>query len=154
MGMYTGLRLKGTLKKEFVNAIELITDNELDWEDLVFEGREYGFIKEFTEKAVRSMMIPNGALSYMPDSWDLYQGENGFNNQVNTESRQWAFQCSLKSGKDIYTFLNLIAVNVLEEASHIEVFYEEWDRSKFYELKDEQIVESNKEGILYGDEYK
>ena len=63
MGMYTGLRFKGTVKEEFRNEFEGIA-LEGNWEE-----SNSDVFKQFGSVS-RASFIPCGALAYMPDEWE------------------------------------------------------------------------------------
>ena len=148
--MYTGLRFKGVVKKEFRYNFEKIAMNGA-WEDSndeVFKG---------FSKISRAMFIPCGALSYMPDEWetepfDEYRNgkpTDGFDRTYNRETGRWTFQCSLKNYDDtIGKFLEIVPY-FIEEVEHAEVFYEECRYSKRYELVDEKIIMTDDKFIEY-----
>jgi hypothetical protein len=157
MGMYTGLRFKAVVKPEFIQMIEKMMEERLDWEELFNLYPQRQFLKEFS-KYPRSRFIPYGSLSYMPRSWETNESDwklrtptDGFETEYNKLLRVWSFQCSLKNYEsEIEAFLNLIVPNIIETSLHIEYYYEEWARSKFYEIVDGKVKESDREGILYG----
>ena len=63
MGMYTGLRFKGFIKKQYCKDISIMF-NKGDWESC-----ETPILKEFSKKS-RSAWIPFGSgCDYMPESW-------------------------------------------------------------------------------------
>ena len=150
MGMYTGLRFKGVVKKEFRNNFENIAMNGA-WEDSndeVFKG---------FSKISRASFIPCGALSYMPDEWetepfDEYRNgkpTDGFDRTYNRETGRWTFQCSLKNYNDtIENFLEIVPY-FIEEVEHAEVFYEEWRYSERYELVDGKMLMTDDKFIEY-----
>jgi hypothetical protein len=130
MGMYTGLRFKGIIKKEFIKEIAKIRLNG-EWEnsnDKVLRG---------FSKISRYRDIPCGALSYMPDEWD--DDVNFYKFDINT--RFWAFQCSLKNyDYTIEEFFKIIPY-FTEYLIHLEKFYEDWEEPEFYILEDNKIIE-------------
>lgn len=157
MGMYTGLRFKAVVKPEFTQMIERMMEERLDWDDLFVLYPQHLFLKEFS-KFSRSSFIPYGSLAYMPDSWEtdekdwkLRNPTDGFDKKYDKLLRVWSFQCSLKNYEsEIQAFFELIVPNIIETLLHVEYYYEEWSRSKFYELIDGKVIESDREGILYG----
>lgn len=157
MGMYTGLRFKGVVKHEFSQMIKKMNGESLDWMDLYELYPQYSFLKEFGEYS-RSSSIPYGALAYMPDSWEVNPDDwrctlatDGFDRGYNELLKLWSFQCSLKNyDRTIQKFFKIIVPQIIETSLHIEYFYEESVRSTFYELKDGEVVESDREGIKYG----
>jgi hypothetical protein len=140
MGMYTGLRFKGIVKKEF----------RKDFKDIAMNG-EWGNSKDirFADfgKVSRASFIPCGALAYMPNEWE---NTDGFERTYNEESGFWSFQCSLKNYNDtIEEFLALVPY-FIESVEHCEVFYEEWIYSEKYEMVGNIIVLTNDKFIQYG----
>jgi hypothetical protein len=63
MGMYTGLRFKGTVKENFREEFENIALTG-EWENAIDEK-----IKNFSNVS-RASFIPCGVLNYMPSSWE------------------------------------------------------------------------------------
>ena len=141
MGMYTGLRFKGTVKEEFRNEFE---DIALDgnWKESNNEVfKQFGSV-------LRAGFIPCGVLAYyMPDEWET----EPFDRTYDKETGRWTFQCSLKNyNNTIKEFLEIVPY-FIEEVEHAEVFYEEWRYSERYELvggkmlmTDDKFIEYNK----------
>lgn len=155
MGMYTGIRFKGIIKEEYTEVIETMMGEGLNWEELYVRYPQYEFLNEFG-KISRSHFIPYGSLAYMPETWESGEYPNeiptdGFDTKFDNNARVWSFQCSLKNYEDeIGLFFKIVLPVITEEIIHLEYYYEEWNRSRFYELKNGEIVESDREGILYG----
>ena len=109
MGMYTGLRFKGTVKKEFRDKFEDIAmyGNWEESNDIVFStfGENY-----------RAQFIPRGTLCYMPKEWEIESIDgkytidtDGFNRTYDKETGRWSFQCSLKNyERTIEDFLDMV----------------------------------------------
>jgi len=139
MGMYTGLRFKGIVKKEF----------RKDFKDIAMNGEwDNSKDKRFADfgKVSRASFIPCGVLTYMPNEWE----NDGFEQTYNEESGFWSFQCSLKNYEDtIEEFLALVPY-FIESVEHCEVFYEEWIYSEKYEMVGNIIVLTNDKFIQYG----
>ena len=161
MGMYTGIRFKGYVKKEFRDTFEDIAMKG-DWDksnDEVFSN--FG-------KLGRSGFIPCGSLSYMPDKWETdyinEQGEkeidfanyykqvatDGFKRSYNKETGYWTFQCSLKNYEDEIEQWFEILPYFIESIEHLEYFYEEWNYSSRYDFVDNKIQEVDDRFIKYG----
>ena len=151
MGMYTGLRVKAFVKEEFREMIDEI-NNGSDWNDY---AEQYPFLKDYGQLS-RAEFIPRGALAYMPDSWEEGVFPNltdtdGFDRKIDMNTGYWTFQCSLKNyGSEIEQFFDEILPHIIESAEHIEYYYEEWSRSKFFDFVDGKVSESSNEGIKYG----
>lgn len=160
MGMYTGIRCKVIIKPEYRDEFEFLNSPDIQYE---WEESNLDFLKEYG-KYSRATFIPRGSLSYMPDSWEIVpkkengdydwfraEATDGFDRSFDKETGLWSFQCSLKNyDNTIEHFFENILPEITEEIIHLEYYYEEWARSKFYELLDGKIVKSSKEGILYG----
>lgn len=154
MGMYTGVRFKGTVKKEFRNEFEDIALNG-NWEesnDNVF--KQFGGVS-------RASFIPCGALAYMPDEWEeepfdkYYNGTptDGFDRTYDKETGRWTFQCSLKNyDYTIEEFFKIVPY-FIEEIEHAEVYYEEWSHSVKLELVNGKMEMTNDKFIKYGYDY-
>lgn len=141
MGMYTGLRCKVKLKSEFVLVIQRLLETG-NWSDL-----GYDFLDQFSSFS-RADFIPFGDLSYMPDEWESEEALKEWDNRI--ENGCWIFQCSLKNYDDtIEEFFNTVLPHIVTEVNHLEYFYEEMESSVFYELLNGEIVESEREGIIY-----
>lgn len=147
MGMYTGLRFKAIIKKEYRDDInQLINDSNETWRVCKNE-----VLKSF-DTINRSDFIPFGPLCYMPNCWENPENEeatDGFERYFNKATGLLCFQCSLKNyNNTIEYFINNIASLICEELIHCEVLYEEFSTSTFYELKCGKI-----EAVDYGIEY-
>lgn len=142
MGMYTGLRVKVTVKKDYRDMIEAIHNGD-SWCDY---AEEFPFLANYAKQG-RAEFIPNGVLSYMPDNWE--EGEfprqkatDGFGTKIDLATGKWSFQCSLKNYNDeIEQFFEEVLPHLLESSEHIEYFYEEWEESKMYEFANGNIVQ-------------
>lgn len=140
MGTYTGIRFKGYVKKEFRNDFEKIALNG-DW-----ELSEDDVLNSFSNIS-RASFIPCGCLSYMPDEWgqepyDNYKDEiptDGFERTWDKETGYWTFQCSLKNHNNTIEKWFEILPYFIEKINHFEVYYEEWEYSKKYDLVNEKI---------------
>lgn len=161
MGMYTGIRFKGYVKKEFRDTFEDIAMKG-DWDksdDEVFLA---------FSKISRATFIPCGSLAYMPDEWETdyinEQGEkeidfanyykqvatDGFKRSYDKETGYWTFQCSLKNYESTIQEWFYILPYFIESIEHLEVFYEEWAYSRRYDFVDGQIQEVDDNFIKYG----
>ena len=138
MGMYTGLRFKGTVKEEFRKDFEPIA---LGGEWINSDDPKF---KAFGTKIPRALMIPIGSLAYMPACWEeapydkYHEGvpTDGFDRSYDPETGYWSFQCSLKNYDDtIKAFLELVPY-FMESVEHAEVYYEEWVYSTSYIIFD------------------
>jgi hypothetical protein len=148
MGMYTGLRCKFIVKKEFRPLIKRLMDNG-DWTEI---ASGYDFIEKFAEYP-RADFIPFGALAYMPDEWqyipvnengkydwDNAKATDGFEHQFDEKTGYWAFQCSLKNYEStIEAFFTLIVDNIVEKIIHLEKYYEEWTYSERWDFVDGKV---------------
>ena len=141
MGMYTGLRLKSTVKKEYSQDINSLINNEMnedfDWLDctnMVF--KEFG-------KLPRASLVPLGMLAYMP--WDEY--DKDFTKGYNKETRELSTQCSLKNyDGELEYFLKIIPI-FCESVKNCELLYEEWVNSELYELIGDNMVKTSTEDV-------
>lgn len=142
MGSYTGLRCKVKLKEEFVPVVEKLIQTR-EWSNL-----SYAFLDEFSTYS-RADSIPFAQdRNSMPYLWVSDEELNDWKNR--TEEDIWIFQCSLKNyDKTLECFLKNVLSVIAEEAYHIEIYDEDWDSSKFYELINDKIIVSEREGILY-----
>lgn len=142
MGMYTGLRVKVTVKAEYRQMIKAINEGA-DWND--FE-EQFPFLTAYT-KQPRAEFIPRGALSYMPSSWQAGEYPNqvatdGFERNIDIETGYWTFQCSLKNYEnEIQQFFKEVLPEIISEAEHIEYLYEEWETSVMYGFSNGEVKE-------------
>lgn len=150
MGMYTGLRFKGIVKKEFRSEFEDIALYG-SWEE-----SNNSVFKQFASDP-RAGFIPCGVLAYMPYEWETkpydeyYNGTptDGFNRTYDENTGRWTFQCSLKNYCDtIEEFLKIVPY-FIEEVEHAEVYYEEWCYSQRYELINGEMKMTNNKFIQY-----
>ena len=137
MGDYTGLRFKGYVKPEYRE----------DFESIAMEGEwqlsKHQLFRNFSYQAeFRASFIPCGVSCYMPTQWNE---PCEFDRCYEADTGQWVFQCSLKNyNEEIEKFMNMIPA-FIETLEHLEVRYEEWQKSKFYELANGQLREVNHE---------
>lgn len=149
MGMYTGIRFKGTVAERFRKGFEVIA-MEGEWDNFDDE-----YFDEFSDNNSRSSFIPRGGLYYMPKQWETGTCPNevatdGFERSYNEETGYWTFQCSLKNyGCEIEQFFELLPY-FIESIEHLEYFYEEDDYSQRYELVNREVIRTNVEFIKYG----
>lgn len=157
MGMYTGLRFKAIIKKEYREDIDIILKSKNSWEDCSHE-----LFKDYS-KVSRSDYIPFGSPAYMPEVWEgePYDEEkpwncratNGFDRYFNKETGLLCFQCSLKNyDSTIELFLNKVAKVIIDKTIHIEVLYEEDEVSTLYNIENNNIKELDY-GIRYSEYY-
>jgi hypothetical protein len=157
MGMYTGLRCKCIVKKEFRPMIKSLMKDEVDgllsWK-IVADAYGYDFVKQYADYS-RSSFIPFGSLVYMPDSWEVdNKATDGFERQFDEETGYWAFQCSLKNYDDtIEVFIDLILNNIAEKIIHLETYYEECVYSEKWNFIDGKIQIVNPKFVQYKEEY-
>ena len=138
MGMYTGLRVKVTVKEEYRGMINEI-NNGAEWREF---STRHPFVAEYARLG-RSEFIPSGMISYMPDYWETedYEATDGFDRKIDMETGYWTFQCSLKDYEnEIEKFLDEVLPNIITSSEHIEYFYEEWDSGRLYEFVDGKLV--------------
>lgn len=142
MGMYTGLRINGTIKPEYRQDIRLLV--VVGWESAWETLAEFKTVYKDLASRPRCNMIPFGALSYMPDSWREHS------HSYDNSTGKWSFSCSLKNyNSEIQAFLKMVP-EIFEELEFCEYYYEEWDTSKIFVLENGELIE--KTGIVY-DEY-
>lgn len=140
MGMYTGLRLKVTVKEEYRKMIKEINEGE-EWSKF---ADQIPFLTAYSKQA-RSGFIPRGVLCYMPSSWETgdYPNEvatDGFERNIDLKTGYWSFQCSLKNYEgEIQQFFKEVLPNIISASEHIEYLYEEWETSDFYEFVNGEI---------------
>lgn len=144
--MYTGLRIKVTIKKDFYEMINNINQEEMYFNDYV---SEFPFLSEFV-KLKRSELIPSGISAYMPTGWvkGEYPNEqpmDGFDRKLNFDTGFWSFQCSLKNvDRVIEQFFSLVLANIIVSAEHIETKHEEDSESIMYKYINGEIVRITK----------
>lgn len=141
MGMYTGLRVKVTVKEQYRKMVEEI-NNGASWQDFV---ERFPFLKDYATQD-RAEFIPRGALAYMPDSWETgyYPNEvatDGFDRKIDLETGYWTFQCSLKNRSyEIEQFFLEVLPVIISSSDHIEYFYEEQTEGIMYEFSNGKIL--------------
>lgn len=146
MGMYTGLRFKGTIKEEYRKDIKKMLIDGGNWNNCRDEE-----LKKFDDIS-RSSLIPFGGLDYTPDCWETDDDKDadGFERYFNDETGLLCFQCSLKNyERTIEYFIYNIMPIICDELIHCEKLYEEDEVSTLYKLNDGLIVELDC-GIKYG----
>ena len=133
--MYTGIRFKGYVKSMFRDDFEKIALNG-EWENSNDE-----VLKSFGSVS-RAGFIPCGSLCYMPNEWetapyDKYKRgvpTDGFDRTWNKQTGYWTFQCSLKNYDDTIEEWFKILPYFIEKIEHLEIYYEEDDYSKQYDI--------------------
>ena len=74
----------------------------------------------------------------MPDEWEQ---SHDFDLCFDQSKGRWEFNCSLKNyNGEVEEFLEMIP-NFVEYLIYLEVRYEEWEESRFYQLVDGQLKE-------------
>lgn len=149
MGMYTGFRFKGIIKKEYREDIKKALN---DFKE-VWKNCEHEELKKFYEVDYSSF-IPFGALCYMPNCWeesDSEEATNGFEQYFNEKNGLLCFQCSLKDDETIEYFIEKIIPIICKKLIHCEELYEQSNVSDLYELKG-GILKKLDYGIRYREE--
>lgn len=165
MGMYTGIRVDGKLKSEFIDEIKNLFRISEEIHQYNSNRQPYAeykitnfwdessdpFLKHFGITVGRASFIPFGYIACMPDSWTETKAD--FPNVVGDDGT-WKFQCALKNYEDeIETWMSIVA-SLIFESCHIEYLYEEWYGSKQFELIDNKFVElENKNCAIEVDPY-
>ena len=154
MGMYTGLRFKAIIKKEYAEAIQQMMEGNLRWDEMKAkfpESRPLTVMDGYD----RANFIPYGGVEH--GYWEIeddtaqygYRTPDEWVRQFHKETREWVFQCSLKSIDTIHFFLEHVASEMVEEVIHIETLYCESRYSAVYDLVDGRIVENYDKSIDY-----
>lgn len=119
MGMYTGLRAKLTIKKEFWPVVKMLMTGSNRWDDVAEAFPQYPFLREWSE-VPRCDFIPFGALSYMPWSPRAPEWKRSF------EDGLWVFQCSLKNYEgEIECFVGTVLPHIVDVLHELYSLYEE-----------------------------
>ncbi|MEH2980280.1 MULTISPECIES: hypothetical protein [Bacillati] len=140
--MHTGLRIKVTVKEDFLQMINKINNEESYFTDYI---DQFSFLTNFA-KLKRSALIPSGVSAYMPTGWEIgeypnEQATDGFERQFNMDTGFWSFQCCLKNYDNIIEhFLTDVLANIIESSEHIETKHEEDDESELFEYVNGEIV--------------
>ena len=130
MGMYTGLRCKLKIKKEYRDEIHHIISNNKDWSECSIPIlKAYSLIS-------RSSFIPYGSLSYM--DWDPKDEKFC---RIDKDTGIFAFQCSLKNYEGtIEAFIYNVVPEICEEIYLLEEHYEEDFNSKVFFFDDNHKI--------------
>ncbi|WP_226465973.1 hypothetical protein [Bacillus subtilis] len=148
MGMHTGLRFKGIVKKEFRGLVKNLMVDRLEWMDIYEHYPQFEFLRVWAGYK-RSYRIPFGDLVNMPVEW--VEDSVKFKPNFEEDTGLWTFQCSLRNDVGtIEKFFDDIVPRLVEKSIHIERFYEEWSRSQLYEIVDGKVHLSGDDGIWYG----
>ena len=150
MGMYTGIRVVGKLKPDWVDEIrrmmsyynetEVGTDYRLHNDSNFWNLSIHPVLKSFGDNVGRASFIPFGGLSYVPDSWESEADKVFYNREIDADG-VWRFQCALKNyAREIDQWMAEV-VPVIFETCEIEYYYEEWTWSSLYELRSGRVVE-------------
>lgn len=150
--MYTGIRIKVTVKEKYRSMVRDINDGE-EW--LAF-AEQFPFLRDYAKQS-RAEFIPGGALCYMPNDWEIGESPmqsaaDGFDRSFDMATGKWAFQCSLKNyNEEIEQFFREVLPELISEAAHIEYYYEEWDSSHLYAFVDGELKQTT-ESVVYRDD--
>lgn len=147
MGMYTCLRCKVIIKKQYRKEVKMLSENNYDW-----ELSSLDFIKSFSYKD-RSEFIPGIATDSMPDSW-LNEDEeptDGFALNYSEKTGLLSFQCSLKSLSTVEIFIEDVLENLVQDIIHLETLCEEDECSAvyLYDLCNNTIYQDPKRSVWY-----
>lgn len=140
--MYTGLRIKVTIKEEYREMIQAINEEKMYFRDYV---EQYPFLSDFANLQ-RSDSIPSGISAYMPTSWEdtNEKATDGFERYFDMNTGIWVFQCSLKNyGGVIERFFADVLPHIIISAEHIESWHEEDAASVMYHYKEGKIVKDD-----------
>lgn len=134
MSMYTGLRFKAKIKKEYEEALTELLESEASWEMMALWYPNQSVWKEMNG-VYKADFIPFGHME-IPEwleentmggnpSFTPYEWIRSFQNGILT------FQCSLNnSQRTIEHFLEKVVPILCEEIIHIETYYEGDSMSK------------------------
>jgi hypothetical protein len=159
--MYTGIRVAGKLKPDWVDEIKSMLQVEMaSWKSNGGSGLPdnqnnfwnisgHPVLKSFGDNVGRASFIPFGALSYMPVDWESEADKAFYNREIDSVG-VWRFQCALKNyAREIDQWMSEV-VPVIFETCEIEYYYEEWTWSSLYELRSGRVVEVSDEHVKYG----
>lgn len=129
MEIYTGLRFKGIVKKQFREEFKTFASTR-KWENAIDKR-----LKDFAKVSGASLIFSN-ILIYMPEYWQDFEGNatNKFNRTYDDKTGYWAFQCSLVNDDKIYGNLFDLIPYFIESIKHCEVHEEGAVYSQIYEL--------------------
>lgn len=129
MSVYSSIRFKGIVKKEYRSTFKDIALNG-KWEIYAFQP----FLNYIEND--RYSRIPCGFIGCVPKSWEDEYGNatDGFETQWNEDTGYWAFQCSLNKGDDVIDDFIDILPELMETIEHCEVMCELWTNSVFYDI--------------------
>lgn len=131
MGIYTSLRFKGIVKKEFRDKFEDIALNG-NW-----ANSEDEILREFGEDDPRAEFIPCGVPIYIPMEWTT---SDGFARVYDKNTGLWIFQCSVKNQLGtIETFFDIVPL-FMEKVECAEIYEEGSNFSSMYGLVDDKII--------------
>lgn len=122
--MYTGLKFKGVVREKF----------RQDFDKVIIMGRwdklNDSLLAEFGEYE-RSDFIPHGSAGVTYE-WEKQEIPHIWNEKTG----EWQFTCGLKNYEDvIQEFIDLLPY-LCEKVELCEVFYEEWDFSERWDVKE------------------
>jgi hypothetical protein len=125
MGMYTGLRVKCTVKEDFTSLIDDLHQHH-DWANAFLEIAhlcDHGINTEGDIASYVLLFIPFGMV--WGDQYSRFDG------------RVWEFCCSLKNYEgEIKDFFEKVLSQIAEDVSYCEVLYKEDSRGCLYSLVD------------------
>lgn len=168
MGNYTGLRFKGVVHAEFRNDIAKLMEIQANGEH-AYEWKDFAnpIVKEYGN-FYRSMFIPFGMMSYMPDEWGgdcifdknghcvvdadghLVMSEPSIGTAFDVTTGVWSFQCSLKNYEgELDYFIEKVVPVLCETVEFCERYYEYDEYSVLYSLENGHMV--SRQGIRYND---
>lgn len=128
MAMYTGLRFKAELKKEYISIFEEMLYESWTWEEISNYYPNHPILKEMIGK-YKADFIPCGHVEIMEWQEENPYGGCPFVTPSNwlsgIKNGVWTFQCSLTNNeKTIEHFLEKVAPEIAENILYAETFYE------------------------------
>lgn len=139
--MYTGLRIRGVLHPHAIEAVKYLygygrdRTNASRWGDV--RRRYPGLVSEHFVALPRAQFIPFGGVTFA--NWEIDpQWPRG--KQDDLQNNYWVFQCCLKNGDEIRTFLEDLVPQFFLQLDHAESRYEEDDVSALYALEEGKVL--------------
>ena len=130
MSVYTGIRFKGVVNKEYRSTFkDIAVDGR--WEIYAFEP-----FSSFYEENYSSSICINGS----PFVYGVWEDDKDFRGEWDTETGYWCFQTIINHADDIIEDFIKLLPELMESLEYLEIWCEIYERSDIYIMEDGKII--------------